>query len=109
MATSSIRSETSGCSRRQSSVLPKTKALAAPRVEERLHAKVIARAEQPLPFSIPDREGEIAEQMLDATDVPLAVGPQDQLDVGRAHPGHRSGPRRACRRDRRGRRCAHPR
>src|SRR5262245_21609022 len=43
---------------------------------------MVAGAEQPPPRAIPDREGKIAEQMLDARLAPFAVGVQDQLRIG---------------------------
>ena len=51
-------------------------------VEERLDSQVVARAKEALPRPVPDGEGEVAQQMLDAILAPGLVGAQDQLDIG---------------------------
>ena len=52
-------------------------------IVERRHAKLIASAEETLLARIPDREREIARQMLYAGFPPEVVSVEDQFDVGR--------------------------
>ena len=46
-------------------------------VEEWLHAEMIAGAEDSSTLGIPNREREVAEQMLDTTLTPHLIGAQD--------------------------------
>ena len=50
-------------------------------VAQRLHAEVIARAEQALCTAIPDREREVAEQVLGTVLAPALVSGEDQLGI----------------------------
>ncbi len=51
------------------------------RVEEWLHAQVVARTEQALPPAVPQREGEVAEELPHTILAPHIVGMQDELCV----------------------------
>ena len=57
--------------------------VADPRIEQRLHAEMIARAEQAAARRIPDDEREIADEMRGAVLAPLAVGARDQFHIRR--------------------------
>ena len=49
---------------------------------EGLHPEVITRAEQHLPAFVPDREGEVSQQVLRGALSPPLVGGEEQLGVG---------------------------
>ena len=51
-------------------------------VVEGFYAEMIPGAEQPPPASVPDGEGKIAQEMLDALFSPDQVRVQDQFRVG---------------------------
>jgi hypothetical protein len=53
-------------------------------VEERFDAKVIASAEQAARATVPDRKGEVTQQMLHAVLAPRQVRVQDQLRIARS-------------------------
>ena len=52
------------------------------RVVERLDVESVARAEQPTPALVPQRERPHAVEPLDAVDTPLLVGVEDDFRVG---------------------------
>ena len=83
MARSSKSLDTAGCRRTQSSVLLKTRQLLTRAKKKGLHAKVVARAEELLAPPVPDGEGKVAYQVIEALGAPGFVGVKNEFNIGR--------------------------
>jgi hypothetical protein len=70
MAKSFSRFDTAGCQYRPDL-----------RVVKRLHSHVIARAEKPLVFPVPDRESEISEQVIHTRRAPRLIGAENEFRI----------------------------